>query len=118
MKITFDTEGDDYLARMYMASVVGPFRRPNGQTRQVSCLAGSETQLILNQTPRVLSVVASTLVAPATVLLFTQSAGGVPFTARADATGVIERAFVLKPGEAVAVNPSAATVVNIFYDTF
>lgn len=121
MKLSIDTEGaDSLLARMYLAAVIGPSRRPSSRANQVTCPLGAGTQLVLNQTSN--RVLAVTVIQPlqAPVLVQFTQAGGAPFSVLlGNVPGIVpERFFVLKPGESLSANPAVTVAISVFTETF
>lgn len=115
MKILTGTgdEADDLLARLYLAAVIGPFRRPNGQARQQALGAiGVPVQLVQNNTANRAMFVSVSNTGALQIINFTLGGEGGPAFPNAEG-------FVLKPGESLFAAPTAANaVLNVFSEVF
>lgn len=120
MKITLDTEGDDLTARMYLAAVVGPARRPLSQAKQVNCTVNNPAELVNNRTSRVLAVTVVQPLQAGVLVQFTQPGGGPPFSVTlGNLAGITsDRFFVLKPGDQLYATTAANTALSVFVETF
>lgn len=123
MRVTIDTTGgdeaDDLIARQYLASVIGPYRRPNGRSRFVGLVPiGTTRALSRNDTPDRVIFVAVSADVQTTVRFATSSDANAGFTV---VLGNLEpRYFTLLPGETLSVTAlfGAPTTISVVENTF
>jgi hypothetical protein len=124
MRVSIDTSGgdeaDDLIARQYLASVIGPFRRPNGRSRFLGLLpVGATRQVSRNDTPSRVLFVSVSADSTTTARFTTSNDANAGFFAPVNLAGATASNFVLLPGETLTLTvlgPAAnfAVVENTF----
>jgi len=125
MRVSIDMAGgdeaDDLIARQYLASVIGPFRRPNGRIRFLGLVpVGVTRQLSRNDTPnKVLFVAVSGDVSTNVRFTTSNDANAGFFTVLAGTQGIAQN-FTLLPGETLTITniSGAPTNVSVVENTF
>lgn len=125
MRVTIDTRGgdeaDDLIARQYLASVIGPFRRPNGRVRFLGPLPIGTTRAVSrNDTQNSVLFVSVSADVSTTVRFSTSNDANAGFTTVLAGTQGVAQNFVLIPGETLSVTnlAGAPTSVTITENTF
>lgn len=118
MRVTIDTRGgdeaDDLLARQYLASVIGPFRRPNGRVRFLGLLPlGTTRSVSRNDTQGSVLFVSVSADVSTTVRFSTSNDANAGFTTVLAGTQGAAQNFVLNPGETLSVTNLAGAPTNV-----
>lgn len=123
MRVTIDTTGgdeaDDLIARQYLASVIGPYRRPNGRSRFVGLVPiGTTRALSRNDTPDRAIFVAVSADVPTTARFATSNDANAGFFSPVNAGGGSAN-FVLLPGETLTITVlGPAANISVVENTF